>query len=227
MAPNIESQYRTMQEIVYETLRDEILKGKFTPGQRLITSDLANEMGVSRMPVREALQRLDASTGLVTLIPRKGAIVNDFSSPKDLEEIYNLRAILEGYAVRLACQNMTEKQIDELEKINQRIVAVEGTENEDNFQDLNMEFHKAIWNATDSPRLVRILKTLHDASRGYRYISLKIPGRLDTVANEHKEIIAILRKKDAIAVEKSMKSHYENTLKWILRSYREKSEEKQ
>ena len=225
MSPNIESQYRTMQEIVYETIRDGILKGIYTPGQRLITSDLAGEMGVSRMPVREALQRLDATTGLVTLIPRKGAIVNDFTSEKDLEEIYNLRAILEGMAIRLACVNMSDEEIDELESINEKIALLEGTTNEDGFQDLNLEFHSTIWRMTNSPRLVRILKTLYDASRGYRYISLKLPGRLDTIYNEHKEIIVILRKRDAFEVERSMRSHYENTLNWLLRSNTEKTKE--
>jgi len=222
MSNNIGSQYKTMQEIVFETIRDGILKGVYPPGQRLITSDLAGEMGVSRMPVREALQRLDATTGLVTLIPRKGAIVNDFTSEKDLEEIYNLRAILEGMAIRLACVNMTDEEIDELESINEKIVLLEGTTNEDGFQDLNLEFHSTIWRMTNSPRLVRILKTLYDASRGYRYISLKLPGRLDTVYNEHKEIIAILRKGDALEAERSMRSHYENTLQWLLRSNIEK-----
>ena len=225
MTPNIESQYRTMQEIVYETIRDGILKGVYLPGQRLITSDLAEEMGVSRMPVREALQRLDASTGLVTLIPRKGAVVNDFSSEKDLEEIYKLRAILEGLAIRLACEKMTDAEIDDLESINEKIIQLEGTTREDDFQDLNLEFHSTIWSVIDSPRLVRILKTLYDGSRGYRYISLKLPGRLNTVYNEHKEIIALLRKRDSVAVEKSMKSHYENTLEWLLRSHFEKKQE--
>jgi len=78
-AMRVERQYRTMQEIVYNTIKERILKGQYAPGQRLITNDLANELGVSRMPVREALQRLEAATGLVTLIPHKGAAVNALS----------------------------------------------------------------------------------------------------------------------------------------------------
>lgn len=223
MAPNIESQYRTMQEIVYETIRDGILKGVYTPGQRLITADLASEMGVSRMPVREALQRLDSSTGLVTLIPRKGAVVNDIHTDNDLIEIYKLRSVLEGYAVRLACENITdEAQIDELEAVNEKIIRLKGTPEEDDFQDLNMEFHSVIWRLTDSPRLVRFVKILYDASRVYRYLSIKIPGRLEKIYKEHKEVIALLRKRDTEAVEKSMRGHYENTLKLLLHTKAEK-----
>ena len=223
MSINIGSQYRTIREIVYDTIKDGILKGEYTPGQRLITSDLAAELGVSRMPVREALQRLDASTGLVTFIPRKGAVVNDYSSVEVLEEIYTLRAILEGYAVRLACNKLTEENINTLESINQKIIELEGTSDEECFQELNWKFHSTIWKATDSPRLVRILISLHDSSRGYRYISLKMPGRLETIVGEHKAIIEVLRKRDALLAENVMKSHYERTLEWLLRSYKEKA----
>jgi DNA-binding GntR family transcriptional regulator len=223
MSTNIGSQYRTMQQIVYETIKDGILKGVYAPGQRLITKDLATELGVSRMPVREALQRLDAATGLVTLIPRKGAVVNDSSSEKDLVEIYNLRAILEGMSTRLACPNMTEEQINKLESINKEIIHLEGTVNEEYFQELNLGFHSIIWKMADSPRLIGILKLLYDASRGYRYISIKLPGRLDAIVSEHKAIIDALRKKDALLAEKIIKGHYENTLEWLVRLHKEKT----
>jgi DNA-binding GntR family transcriptional regulator len=223
MSTNIGSQYRTMQQIVYETIKDGILKGVYAPGQRLITKDLATELGVSRMPVREALQRLDAATGLVTLIPRKGAVVNDSSSEKDLVEIYNLRAILEGMSTRLACPNMTEEQINKLESINKEIIHLEGTADEEYFQELNLGFHSIIWKMADSPRLIGILKLLYDASRGYRYISIKLPGRLDAIVSEHKAIIDALRKKDALLAEKIIKGHYENTLEWLVRLHKEKT----
>ena len=212
-----------MQQIVYETIKDGILKGVYAPGQRLITKDLATELGVSRMPVREALQRLDAATGLVTLIPRKGAVVNDSSSEKDLVEIYNLRAILEGMSTRLACPNMTEEQINKLESINKEIIHLEGTADEEYFQELNLGFHSIIWKMADSPRLIGILKLLYDASRGYRYISIKLPGRLDAIVREHKAIIDALRKKDALLAEKIIKGHYENTLEWLVRLHKEKT----
>jgi len=223
MSTNIGSQYRTMQQIVYETIKDGILKGVYAPGQRLITKDLATELGVSRMPVREALQRLDAATGLVTLIPRKGAVVNDSSSEKDLVEIYNLRAILEGMSTRLACPNMNEEQINKLESINKEIIHLEGTADEEYFQELNLGFHSIIWKMADSPRLIGILKLLYDASRGYRYISIKLPGRLDAIVSEHKAIIDALRKKDALLAEKIIKGHYENTLEWLVRLHKEKT----
>ena len=100
------SNYRTMQEIVYDTIKERVLKGKYSSGERLIAKDLADELGVSRMPVREALQRLEAATGLITLIPHKGAVVNS-RSEEDIIEVFHMRAVLEGLAARLACPNMS------------------------------------------------------------------------------------------------------------------------
>ncbi|MCE1252226.1 MAG: GntR family transcriptional regulator [Anaerolineae bacterium] len=221
---NIGSQYRTMQEIVYETIKDRILKGQYAPGQRLITNDLATELGVSRMPVREALQRLDAATGLVTLIPHKGAVVNDSSSEEDLLEIFHIRAVLEGLAARLACPTITEEQIAQLVAINEKVLTLENTVDEEHFQDLNLEFHSTIWGMTHSPRLVGMLKSLYDASRGYRYISVKLPGRLDEIVHEHSDIIAAFRSKDPNNVEVVVNNHYQHTLEWLIRSIQDKKQ---
>ena len=94
----VAKKYRTMQEIVYGTIKERILKGQYSPGQRLITNDLATGLGVSRMPIREALQRLEAATGLVTLIPHKGAVVNVISDD-DIAEVFRIRVVLEGQPV--------------------------------------------------------------------------------------------------------------------------------
>jgi DNA-binding GntR family transcriptional regulator len=212
----VDRQYRTMQEIVYNTIKERILKGGYSPGQRLITNDLATELGVSRMPVREALQRLEAATGLVTLIPHKGAVVNVVSED-DIIEVFQMRVVLEGLAARLACPNMDRKQIDELAKINAKINEHGQEIGGESFLDLNQEFHRQIWNAANAPRLVATLKALYDASRGYRYISINIPGRLKEVVREHRAIIAAFRKRDAGAAEKSVNEHYRKTLDWLAR----------
>lgn len=213
----IANKYRTMQEIVYNTIKERILKGQYAPGQRLITNDLANELGVSRMPVREALQRLEAATGLVTLIPHKGAVVN-VASEEDIIEVFQMRAVLEGLAARLACSNMDARQIDQLAKINTQILEHGHKIGEESFLELNWEFHSRIWKAANSPRLVATLKLLYDASRGYRYMSINIPGRFKEVVREHRKIISALRKGNAGEVEKIVNDHYRKTLEWLTRS---------
>jgi DNA-binding GntR family transcriptional regulator len=212
----IERQYRTMQEIVYNTIKERILKGEYSPGQRLITNDLANELGVSRMPVREALQRLEAATGLVTLIPHKGAVVNA-ASEEDIIEVFQMRAVLEGLAGRLACANMDKNEIDELDAINAKVNELGQEMGEDSFLQLNRDFHGRVWNAAKSPRLVATLKTLYDASRGYRLISISIPGRFKEAVREHHSIINAFRKRDAAAAEQAVVEHYRKTLEWLMR----------
>jgi DNA-binding GntR family transcriptional regulator len=216
---NIKSNYRTMQEIVYNTIKTRIMKGDYSPGQRLITNDLANEIGVSRMPVREALQRLEAATGLVTLIPHKGAVVNAVSED-DIVEVFLMRAALEGLAARLACAHMNAAGIDDLAKINADIGDKGDKVGGERFQELNREFHSRIWKAANAPRLVTMLKLLYDASTAYRYISINLPGRAQEVVREHRAIIAALRKGDAGKAEKTVTEHYRKTLDWLLKSRR-------
>jgi DNA-binding GntR family transcriptional regulator len=212
--------YRTMQEIVYSTIKERILSGEYSPGQRLITNDLATELGVSRMPIREALQRLEAATGLVTLIPHKGAVVNVISQ-EDILEVFHIRAVLEGLAARLACPNISESELKQLEETNNKVIGRGHMIDEENFLDLNQQFHAPIWKAANSPRLVGMLQSLYDASRSYRYMSVMLPGRFEEIVGEHAEIVAALRKRDADEVEKVVNNHYRQTLVWLMRSMKD------
>lgn len=212
--------YRTMQEIVYSTIKERILSGEYSPGQRLITNDLATELGVSRMPIREALHRLEAATGLVTLIPHKGAVVNVISQ-EDILEVFRIRAVLEGLAARLACPNLDDKQLNQLEQINQKVIELGHSIDEETFLEFNRQFHAPIWQAAHSPRLVGMLRSLYDASRSYRYMSVMLPGRFEEIVAEHAEIVAALRKRDLAEVEKVVNNHYHQTVKWLIRSMKE------
>jgi DNA-binding GntR family transcriptional regulator len=218
----MERQYRTMQEIIYNTLKERIQKGHYSPGARLITNDLAIELGVSRMPVREALQRLEAATGLITLIPHKGAVINVVSK-EDIIEVFQMRVLLEGLAARLACPHVGAAQIDELAEINATIDRQGEEIDEKSFLELNRAFHSLIWTATKAPRLVATLKTLYDASRTYRFMSIEIPGRFKAVVREHRAVITALRKRDCNAAEKAVNAHYRKTLEWITRSLKKEA----
>jgi len=217
----IENRYQTLQEIVYETIKERILSGEYPQGQRLITNDLATEFDVSRMPVREALTRLAAATGLVTIIPRKGAVVNE-TSEDDLLEVFHIRVVLEGLAARLACPHITDEDIQQMEEINEEIKSLCGTETENSFQKLNLQFHSIIWKRANSPRLRDMLQTLYENSRSYRYISVKMPGRLSEIIQEHEEILEAMHRNDG-SCEEVVKLHYRHTLEWLTKQKEDKA----
>jgi DNA-binding GntR family transcriptional regulator len=208
--------YRTMQEIAYDTIRDAILNGRYPPGKRLIADDVARALGVSRMPVREALHRLQVS-GLINLTPHKGAVVSELSEP-EIVEIYHIRAVLDGLAARLATPNLTPPDhqrvhalLDEMEtaakgKDLRAVLAV------------NRKFHTLIWKAARAPRLQELLENLYDASQRFRNISVLIPGRLDQITHEHRLIAKALARRDAPAAERHAKEHHEGTARRLLRS---------
>ncbi len=215
--PDLGHRYRTMQEIVYETIKERILRRQYQPGQRLVTNDLSTELSVSRMPVREALQRLEAATGLVTLIPHKGAVVRE-TSEEDLCDVFRIRAVLEGLAARLACVNIGKNELEKMQGLNRKIRELSHLHDEDDFEQLNLEFHSMIWNATNSRRLIGMVKSLYDASRSYRYASVKLRGRLDEIVQEHERILRALGDRNPVLAEKIVTEHYQSTLERLMRA---------
>ncbi len=215
------NQFKTMQEIIFETLRGRITSGEYKPGKRLIANDLAEEFDVSRMPVREALTRL-SSTGLVELIPYKGAIVNELTA-QDYVEIFKIRAVLEGLAARLACPNMTDKDLEKMEAANEKIRKMIDKDDVQ-FQEINRLFHSTIWERTNSERLTVLLANLYSEAAQYRHLAMIHPGRMIEVYEEHACFLAALKSKDAEEAEKCVRDHYESTLIWLVRLLKEEAE---
>jgi DNA-binding GntR family transcriptional regulator len=208
--------YRTMQEIAYDAIRDGILTGRHSPGQRLIAEDLAKKLGVSRMPVREALHRLEA-TGLVAIAPHRGAVVSELSETECVE-IYHIRAVLDGLATRLAAPHLTPADHARLAALLEDMEAGVRAENPDRILDVNRAFHALIWGAAHAPRLQELLESLYDASRRFRNISVLIPGRLDQITQEHRLIAEALGRGDAAAAERYANAHHEDTARRLLAS---------
>lgn len=213
-------EYRTMQEIVYEKIRDGILSGQYSPGRRLVAEELARELGVSRMPVREALHRLE-STGLVESAPHRGTVVSELSEV-EIIEIYHIRAVLEGLAARLATPQLTSQDHAQIQTILNEMNHAMQTGDMQCFLTLNREFHEVIWKAARAPRLLELLENLYATSQRYRSISLYLPGRLHQVAEEHRQIAAELARGDVVAAERSANEHHENTATRLLKSIEEK-----
>ena len=118
--------HQTLREKILEMIRDAILKGTMKPGERVSEPELAERFGISRTPIREAFRQLE-SEGYLEVIPRKGAVVASLSE-RDIEEFYAIKILLEGFAAKMAAEKLTEKDIDRLESINERLkkVAADG-----------------------------------------------------------------------------------------------------
>lgn len=214
------SNYRTMQEIVTDTLRDAILNGKYPPGQRLVADELAKELGVSRMPVREALHRLQV-VGLVTMVPHKGAVVSEVSE-EEIIEIYHIRGVLDGLATRLAAPNLTPENHARLNEILDQMEAAVKAKDNDRLLVLNREFHEVIWQAARAPRLHTLLRNLYDASQRFRNISLLLPGRIDQITQDHRLIAQALAQNNVADAERFAIEHHEGTARRLLRTFERK-----
>jgi DNA-binding GntR family transcriptional regulator len=206
----VAQKYRTMTEIVADELRVKILNGDLIPGQRLVTADIADEMGVSRMPVRDALRYLE-STGLVETIPHRGTIVKDLSED-EIVELYQMRAVLEGLAARLASKRVNEAQLRQLDSnISKHDLKALQNEGYDEFTKLNRNFHGIIWVAAGSRRLENLLANLYDACSQYRNLSMLVPGRPDSIYKEHAAISEAIKCRNCDEAERLARTHYENT----------------
>jgi DNA-binding GntR family transcriptional regulator len=207
------NEFKTIQEIIFDTLKKRIISGGYEPGQRLIANDLAEEFDISRMPVREALTRL-ASTGLVELIPYKGAIVNELTA-EDYVEIFYIRSVLEGLAARLACPNLSDEDLEKMRTANEEIKQM--IEKDDvEFQRVNRLFHSTIWQRTGSERLQALLSNLYSEASQYRHLTMIYPGRMKDVYEEHKRFLDALFTRNAEEAEESVRKHYESTLQWLV-----------
>lgn len=186
--------YRPLGEIVYETLRDAIAKQVLHPGERLMETDLADEMGVSRTPIREAIRKLERE-GYVVMIPRKGAYVAGLSI-KDINEVFEMRGALEAQAASLAAQRATQEEIEEMQRI-----VFSGTkywEDSDLLKviELDTNFHELIYAAAKNSRLQGMITDLREQVQRFRTTTLAVPGRLKFALHEHKRIVEAIADRD-------------------------------
>ena len=199
-----------LRESIANSIRDSITRGKLKPGERLWEPVVAEQLGVSRTPIREAFLQLE-SEGLVEVMPRKGAIVSDVSV-KNAEELYIVRSVLEGLAARLTSEKITDELICGLKDINEKLIEYVKEES-DNFIEitkLNNEFHDIINRSSCNDKLCQTIDVLRKQTMRYNYIYLSTLLRLKVSVKEHEEIIEFLSKKNAEESEKFMRKHIEN-----------------
>jgi DNA-binding GntR family transcriptional regulator len=198
----------TLNREAYKALRQAILGRKIPPGQKLVVRVLAEDLGLSPTPVKEALAALERE-GLVVAVPHRGYFVLE-PSLEDVREIYSLREVLEGLAVRLAVENDGRALFRKLERLfsKQREAADQGDIG--TYGDLDLAFHRTFWQAAGSKRLLATAETIDGQIRMLINSSAAIPGRLPQSRAEHEAILQAVRDKDPEAAEAAMRTHVRN-----------------
>lgn len=208
--------YKPLRELVFDSLRKAIIHGKLKPGERLMEIQLAEEMGVSRTPVREAIRKLELD-GFVVMVPRRGAYVAGVSV-KDIADVFEVRSALEGLAAGLAAERITEEEMEELEKV---IYQISGEEDVLAVVKKDNEFHELIYKASRNRRLTQIIKNLSEQISRFRLTSLSVPGRLKIAVDEHKKIIEAICERDVDLANKLASEHMENAEQNLINAIRE------
>lgn len=208
--------YKPLRELVCENIRQAIIDGTFSPGERLMEIQLADEMGVSRTPVREAIRKLELE-GFVVMIPRRGTYVADISI-KDITEIYEIRISLDILAAGLAAERITD---EELEKLNSYLVEIGRyvpAMDIDKIVELDTAFHDILYKATRNERLVSVIGNLREQLTGIRGRSMSYPGRLVETMDEHRALVDSIASRDVERAQRAARVHIENAEQTLLRS---------
>lgn len=206
---NAGKQYNLSGKVFYR-IREDILAGKYMPDDELKEKALADDLGVSRTPVREALRQLELE-GLVTIIPNKGAIVVGISG-KDIQDIYEIRSHLEGLCAKWAANSITADELDELEE---NIYLSEFHVKKEHFEqvvELDSRFHEILYKSSNSKMLDNLLSDFHHYVERVRRITLSNPARAKNAIEEHKKIVEALRNRDSDKAETLANQHVMNTI---------------
>ena len=216
--------YQPLREAVCETLRDAIRKGILEPGERLMEVQLAEELGISRTPVREAIRKLEQE-GYVIMMPRRGTYVADISTG-DIKEIFEIRSALESLATGLAARRI---EPDELETLQNLLVEIEGYIAKNDIEKIvetDIKFHGLLYQVSRNERLVNIISNLKEQLARFRTLSMSYPGRLQETLEEHSEMVEAIANGDVSAARDAAEHHMERAEKTLLMALRRHTKNK-
>jgi len=202
------SEYLPLRDVVFNTLRQAILKGELEPGERLMEIQLADRLGVSRTPIREAIRKLELE-GLVLMIPRKGAEVAKISE-KSLRDVLEVRRSLEELAIELACQRMTDTDIEELARAQDAFRSAIETGDAMTIAETDEHYHDLIYNGTGNARLVQILNNLREQMYRYRLEYIKDAAKRQILILEHDHILSALINRHTAEAKAAIREHIDN-----------------
>lgn len=199
-------EYKTRTQLVVETIREKILSGEITAGQPLRQAALAEELNVSRIPVREALLQLEAE-GLVSFEPHKGATATELNV-EQVDELFELRAMLESDLLAASIPNLTDETLAEASVLLERLDKALGKENAANtWSELNSDYHNCLYSAAGRPQTQDLVNTLNKNADRYIRMHLLWAGGISKAESEHNDILSLCKKRDVEGAVARLKQH--------------------
>ena len=217
------NEYLPLRDVVFNTLRQAILKGELAPGERLMEIQLAEKLGVSRTPIREAIRKLELE-GLVLMIPRKGAEVARISE-KSLKDVLEVRRSLEELAIELACQRMSDGDLQELERKQKKFCEAIAQGSAMDIAESDEAYHDVIYNCTRNARLVQILNNLREQMYRFRLEYIKDEDKRQILRLEHEKILKALHSRHVAEARAAVREHIDNQEITVLKNIKEQEEE--
>lgn len=200
---------KSLTSLIFEKIREDILNGRYASGDKLVEIKLADELGVSRTPVREALKQLELD-GLVDNIPNRGVVVKGISK-EDIDDILTIRLCIEGLVGRWAAERILDHEIKELEEIFDLMEFYSHKGDVDKLFELNTKFHETLYQTTKSRYLESVLNDFQLFIKSARNSSLKVKGRMEHALEEHRAIVSALRNHDVEGTQKALVAHIANS----------------
>jgi len=200
--------YKPLRELVLDAIRNAIMNGSLQPRERLMEIQLAEELGVSRTPIREALRKLELE-GFIVMVPRKGAYVADLTF-KDIADVFEIRAALEGLAAGLAAERITEEELESMERLLVGKQEAITSGDIDRLVEVDTSFHELLYKASRNERLANIISNLREQIQRFRLTSLSFPGRNKESLQEHKQLVEAIQSRDSQLARHLAQEHIEN-----------------
>lgn len=204
---------RSLHDELVDLLREMIVKGDLEPGSKVPEQNLAENFGVSRTPMREALKVL-ASEGLITLTPNKGATISALTL-EDLEEAFPVMGALEALSGEMACHNISDDGIEAIRRLHIQMVKHYHAGEMPQYFRFNQEIHNYILEAADNPTLTTMYRSLSSRVRRARYVANISKSRWAQAVSEHEEIISALSARDGAALSEILKRHLANKFETV------------
>lgn len=215
---NMDDEYLPLRDVVFNTLRQAILTGEMKPGERLMEIHLANKLGVSRTPIREAIRKLELE-GLVIMIPRRGAEVAQITW-KNLKDVLEVRRALDVLAIEMACERMEKEELAQLYKACETFKEATATNDARVIAQADVAFHDIIVESTRNNRLMQLVNNLSEQMYRYRFEYIKDFSQHERLVEEHRIIYESIVNKDKETAAEAAKTHIDNQKKAIIRQIR-------
>ena len=207
-------EFLPLRDVVFNTLRQAILTGELKPGERLMEIHLANRLGVSRTPIREAIRKLELE-GLVTMIPRRGAEVAQITE-KSMKDVLEVRRTLDALSAELACERISSEEEAELKQACLNFEAAVKTKDTKAIAKADVAIHDIIAAATGNQRLIQLINNLAEQMYRYRFEYIKDATQHERIIEEHRVIYESILKKDKEAAAEMAKTHIDNQEKAVI-----------